>query len=331
MSHFHAAFFFQLGGLVEDLAEKIEKLLSPQSIVAAVALAVETRTAGLMAAAYDWIRTYFLGQLGLIPLDFPPDPRLVLIPPRLIYQLPNLPPIEVSLDCYCNMGVDTLRKANFYHRPESKYTLMRVERTRNYDAFTGSDYPHTFKLIRDHDSVQMMYAERHSDSGDIVIGKTTSQAYSSDYIGVMENNFWGNEFNLYDDGIPEKHVAMFPTGFVRGRTPRGYIKFDSNILGEQPRMLKVKVEDEGETRVFQNLPPKWNERTECYTLNFYGRVSWPSAKNFELVSLDDPDTIYLLFGKVGRDTFNLDYRSPLTMFQAFCIALSALARKRIVS
>lgn len=84
-------------------------------------------------------------------------------------------------------------------------------------------------------------------------------------------------------------------------------------------------------RVFENLPPKWNERTECYTLNFYGRVSWPSAKNFELIEADDPDTIYLLFGKVGRDTFNLDYRSPLTMFQAFCIALSALARKRIVS
>jgi len=177
----------------------------------------------------------------------------------------------------------------------------------------------------------MMYAERHSDSGDIIIGKSSARPYSADFLGLMENNFWGNEFTLYDDGIPEKYLSALPTGFVRVRQQKGFIKFDSNILGEQPRMLKAHVDDAGEARVFENLPPRWNERTECYTLNFYGRVSWPSAKNFELIEAGDPDTIYLLFGKVGRDTFNLDYRSPLTMFQAFCIALSALSRKRIVS
>ena len=176
----------------------------------------------------------------------------------------------------------------------------------------------------------MMYAERHGDSGDIVIGKTSGEQFGEGYLAVMENNFWGNEFTLYDDGVPDKVIAHFPEGFVRKREQRAFIKFDSNILGEQPRMLKVTVKDDGVDRTFQNLPPKWNDRTECYTLNFYGRVSWPSAKNFELIE-EDPDTIYLLFGKVGRDTFNLDYRSPLTMLQAFAIALSALARKRIVS
>lgn len=81
----------------------------------------------------------------------------------------------------------------------------------------------------------------------------------------------------------------------------------------------------------KNLPPKWNERTECYTLNFYGRVSRASAKNFQLVTPGDQDTIYLMFGKIGTESFHLDFRSPISMYQAFCIALASLARKRVVA
>jgi hypothetical protein len=113
--HFHAAFFFQLGNLTEDLAGKIAEMLTPQTIVPALSLALETESAGLIAAAYEWIRNYFFRQLGLITLDLPLDPKLVLNPPKLIYAKAGAPLEEVSLDCYCNMGVDTLRKVEFYH------------------------------------------------------------------------------------------------------------------------------------------------------------------------------------------------------------------------
>lgn len=59
-----------------------------------------------------------------------------------------------------------------------------------------------------------------------------------------------------------------------------------------------------------------------YRLNFKGRVSVPSVKNFQLVSPDDIDYIICQFGKIGEDRFHLDYRAPLNAFQAFGLALA---------
>ncbi len=59
-----------------------------------------------------------------------------------------------------------------------------------------------------------------------------------------------------------------------------------------------------------------------YRLNFYGRVSKPSVKNFQIVSVDDPEDIICQFGKVGEDKFHLDFKAPMTAFQAFGVALT---------
>ena len=149
----------------------------------------------------------------------------------------------------------------------------------------------------------------------------------------MTNNFWGHEFTIYDHGVEEKVFKRFPSGFIKVREVKMNIKFETNILGESPRSLTVNLwnEETKENVKLKNLPPKWNERTECYTLNFYGRVSKASAKNFQLIMPDDTETVYLLFGKVGPESFHLDYRSPISMYQAFCIALAGLARKRVVA
>lgn len=39
--------------------------------------------------------------------------------------------------------------------------------------------------------------------------------------------------------------------------------------------------------VLRNKPPKWNERLGAYCLNFGGRVTQASVKNFQLVSVDN--------------------------------------------
>ena len=59
-----------------------------------------------------------------------------------------------------------------------------------------------------------------------------------------------------------------------------------------------------------------------YRLNFHGRVSVPSVKNFQLSSRDEPDHVVCQFGKVGDDRFHLDFKAPLNAFQAFAIALT---------
>lgn len=53
-----------------------------------------------------------------------------------------------------------------------------------------------------------------------------------------------------------------------------------------------------DTVVMRNKPPKWNEQLGAYCLNFKGRVTQASVKNFQLVSEADPEAVLLQFGKV---------------------------------
>ena len=77
------------------------------------------------------------------------------------------------------------------------------------------------------------------------------------------------------------------------------IEYDTNFFAEKPRSFRVKVLGEGgQEKSFENLPPKFNEQRGCYTLNFYGRVSKASARNFQLIEYDgDEDEIMLSHGK----------------------------------
>ncbi|GLU16525.1 hypothetical protein SLE2022_329560 [Rubroshorea leprosula] len=102
-------------------------------------------------------------------------------------------------------------------------------------------------------------------------------------------------------------------------------------------------EDEGKERplILRNKPPRWHEQLQCWCLNFRGRVTVASVKNFQLIAANQPagaptpsqpaqsdhDKIILQFGKVGKDMFTMDYRYPLSAFQAFAICLSSFDTK----
>eukprot|EP00252_Welwitschia_mirabilis_P008639 TRINITY_DN2062_c0_g2_i3.p1 TRINITY_DN2062_c0_g2~~TRINITY_DN2062_c0_g2_i3.p1 ORF type:complete len:223 (+),score=37.24 TRINITY_DN2062_c0_g2_i3:252-920(+) len=88
--------------------------------------------------------------------------------------------------------------------------------------------------------------------------------------------------------------------------------------------------------LLKNKTPRWHEQLQCWCLNFRGRVTVPSVKNFQLVSAteipqlslpNDYDKVLLQFGKVGKDVFTMDYRYPLSAFQAFAICLSSFDTK----
>ncbi|KAJ1419929.1 Tubby-like, C-terminal [Sesbania bispinosa] len=103
-------------------------------------------------------------------------------------------------------------------------------------------------------------------------------------------------------------------------------------------------DEDGKMRplVLKNKPPRWHEQLQCWCLNFRGRVTVASVKNFQLIAATQPaagaptpsqpappehDKIILQFGKVGKDMFTMDYRYPLSAFQAFAICLSSFDTK----
>lgn len=92
--------------------------------------------------------------------------------------------------------------------------------------------------------------------------------------------------------------------------------------------------------VLKNKQPRWHEQLQCWCLNFKGRVTVASVKNFQLIAASEPaagalpqpnqpdhDKVILQFGKVGKDMFTMDYRYPLSAFQAFAICLSSFDTK----
>lgn len=99
-----------------------------------------------------------------------------------------------------------------------------------------------------------------------------------------------------------------------------------------------------------NKFPSWNEQTQSYVLNFNGRVTQASVKNFQIIHPDNgkltlwlcllvfcllphflysfaEDYIVMQFGRVAQDVFSMDYSFPLCALQAFAIALSSFDGK----
>lgn len=84
-----------------------------------------------------------------------------------------------------------------------------------------------------------------------------------------------------------------------------------------------------------NKKPKWDDAHGGHVLNFQGRVTESSVKNFQLCpadissssgsgsgsSLGSPgssavnDDVILQFGRVGKDKFTLDVRYPMSPMQ----------------
>eukprot|EP00826_Nyctotherus_ovalis_P029851 TRINITY_DN2367_c0_g4_i2.p1 TRINITY_DN2367_c0_g4~~TRINITY_DN2367_c0_g4_i2.p1 ORF type:complete len:118 (-),score=43.22 TRINITY_DN2367_c0_g4_i2:134-487(-) len=72
-----------------------------------------------------------------------------------------------------------------------------------------------------------------------------------------------------------------------------------------------------------NKPPTWNNEIKAYVLDFYGRITQPSIKNFQLINPSNENEIVMQFGRVDDDLFNMDISWPLSVLQAFGISISA--------
>ena len=89
--------------------------------------------------------------------------------------------------------------------------------------------------------------------------------------------------------------------------------------------------------------PAWNASCRAYVLNFNGRVTRPSVKNFQFgfaaarndadVSGDDAShpRVFAQFGRVDDNLFTLDFAHPLGPLTAFAACLSAFESRLLGS
>ncbi|GBG32634.1 Tubby protein-like [Hondaea fermentalgiana] len=181
---------------------------------------------------------------------------------------------------------------------------------------------------------------------------------SPNCLGKLRSNFIGTEFQIFDKGVNPKNAD--PDSLHVGTTPvreeLGAILYNSNVLGSRgPRKMKVAVpvvdektnkrktmrsskkgdellgrfkdRDMGDLVELINKPPRWNDHVGAYVLNFNGRVTMASVKNFQLITAENEDEVILTFGRCGTNLFSMDVAWPLSPFQAFCIAMSSASSK----
>ena len=181
---------------------------------------------------------------------------------------------------------------------------------------------------------------------------------SGNFFAKLRSNFVGTEFTLYDKG---SKPGEKPDGKSAGLAPRedlGAVTYQYNVLGTRgPRKMKgfiPRVDENGQRAKFvattrdgahgildchkhgrsddliamTNKSPRWNEQMQAYCLNFNGRVTHASVKNFQLVDeLDEDERVVLQFGKVGKDMFTMDFQWPMSALQAFAICLTSFDSK----
>ena len=150
----------------------------------------------------------------------------------------------------------------------------------------------------------------------ISLDKEDLARQSGNFFGKLRSNFIGTEFVLYDKGTnPEKlEGTAKESALVNARQELGTVLYKQNVLGSRgPRKMKVMVprvdetgrrkelkpqstaesmlerykaaKNDADVMILKNKPPKWNDQVGAYVLNFNGRVTRASVKNFQLCDL----------------------------------------------
>ncbi|KAE8729027.1 Tubby-like F-box protein 6 [Hibiscus syriacus] len=196
---------------------------------------------------------------------------------------------------------------------------------------------------------------------------------SNKYVGKLRSNFLGTKFNIFDSQPPEDPIVRsccrscqktllekctmhsIPISTIEERetapTPMAFtnhLEHSSYLLDSTGIRPQVGYDSTGNRTtlksmayaplVLKNKAPRWHEQLQCWCLNFKGRVTVASVKNFQLVAaversqnvtLAEQENVILQFGKIGKDIFTMDYRYPLSAFQAFAICLSSFDTKPV--
>uniref|UniRef100_A0AAR5Q8D1 SOCS box domain-containing protein n=2 Tax=Dendroctonus ponderosae TaxID=77166 RepID=A0AAR5Q8D1_DENPD len=76
--------------------------------------------------------------------------------------------------------------------------------------------------------------------------------------------------------------------------------------------------------VMHNKAPMWNENSQVYQLDFGGRVTQESAKNFQI---EFRGKQVMQFGRVDGNAYTLDFQYPFSALQAFAVALANVTQR----
>ncbi|XP_053574441.1 tubby-related protein 3 isoform X2 [Bombina bombina] len=251
--------------------------------------------------------------------------------------------------------IDDLKE--FVLRPAPRGITYRCRISRDKKGMDRGLYPtYYMHLEKDDNRKTFLLAGRKRKKSKtanylISVDPTDLSREGDNFIGKLRSNLMGTKFTVFDSG--DNPMKAQENG--DSRQELAAICYETNVLGfKGPRKMTVLLpgmnvnheripfhpQDDSESLLgkwqsncqeniieIHNKAPVWNDDTQSYVLNFHGRVTQASVKNFQLVHDNDPDYIIMQFGRVAEDLFTLDYSYPMSALQAFSVALSSFDSK----
>ncbi|XP_026219308.1 tubby-related protein 3 isoform X2 [Anabas testudineus] len=267
---------------------------------------------------------------------------------------PTSPAAESSL-------IDVTNPEEFVLRPAPRGVTVKCRITRDKKGMDRGLYPTYFMHMEREDGkrVFLLAGRKRKKSKTsnylISVDATDLSREGESFIGKLRSNLMGTKFTVYDNGTNPCKNAGALLEESNTRQELAAICYETNVLGfKGPRKMTVIIpgmnmnfervpvrpQNEQESLIsrwqnhsldnlieLHNKAPVWNDDTQSYVLNFHGRVTQASVKNFQIVHDNDPDYIVMQFGRVAEDVFTLDYNYPMCALQAFAIGLSSFDSK----
>uniref|UniRef100_A0A3B5R548 Tubby-like protein n=1 Tax=Xiphophorus maculatus TaxID=8083 RepID=A0A3B5R548_XIPMA len=272
--------------------------------------------------------------------------------PQEVASAPTPPTNEPAID------VEDLEE--FSLRPAPQGVRVKCRITRDKKGMDRGMYPTYYLHLEREDGkkVFLLAGRKRKKSKTsnylISIDPTDLSRGGESFIGKLRSNLMGTKFTVYDNGLnPMKSTTSLEASNLRQELAA--ICYETNVLGfKGPRKMSVIIpgmnmdhervsirpRNEHESLLarwqnkntesvieLHNKTPVWNDDTQSYVLNFHGRVTQASVKNFQIIHDNDPDYIVMQFGRVAEDVFTMDYNYPMCALQAFAIALSSFDSK----
>ncbi|MBN3320881.1 TULP3 protein, partial [Atractosteus spatula] len=257
-----------------------------------------------------------------------------------------------------SIEVDNLEE--FALQPAPRGITVKCRITRDKKGMDRGLYPTYFMHLEkdDNKKVFLLAGRKRKKSKTsnylISVDPTDLSREGESFVGKLRSNLMGTKFTVYDNGTnPSKAQGLLEESNTRQELAA--ICYETNVLGfKGPRKMTVIIpgmnmnfervpvrpQNDHETLLskwqnhsldnlieLHNKTPVWNDDTQSYVLNFHGRVTQASVKNFQIVHDNDPDYIVMQFGRVAEDVFTLDYNYPMCALQAFAIGLSSFDGK----
>ncbi|XP_038134383.1 tubby-related protein 1-like isoform X2 [Cyprinodon tularosa] len=244
----------------------------------------------------------------------------------------------------------------FVMDPAPQGVTVKCRVTRDQRGMDKSLYPLYYLHLDNEKKTFLLAGRKRKKSATsnylISIDATDLSRGGENFVGKLRSNLMGTKFTVFDNALnPERALP----DMSNARQELAGIIYETNVLGMKgPRRMTVIIPGMSkdnervplrprnecdsllvryQNRRMENLielhnkTPVWNEETASHVLNFNGRVTQASVKNFQIVHNKDLDYIVMQFGRIADDIFTLDYNYPLCAVQAFAIALSSFDGK----